>query len=394
MHDVISAVQSNTLAAAPIVVAMAAPGDTIEPAWPVKYVIRQDRIQDYVRVALALRTDGIDLVSIQHEHGIYGGEAGVMLCRFLDALGGSIPVVSTLHTVLPRPTNAVRRAVTALAAQSDRVVVLNNRAIPLLAKAYGIGTDHVVAIPHGTPRFDHSRRPIIRACLGLEGQTVASTFGLLSPGKGLEHMIVAVAHNAADHQDLHYYILGATHPGILRETGESYREGLRQRASELGVSDRVHFVNRYLALDEVTDWLLATDIFVAPYLNADQIVSGTLSYAVAAGKVVLSTPFLHALDLLGGGVGMLTPFEDPEAMGASIDTLLSNPDRRALMSAKAKAVGSESAWPRVAQRYVRVFADAMAIKMAAAAEPAPVRTGVGIGQIGKPRGRRRHARRY
>lgn len=307
-QDVVSAVHSNTPAASPIVVAMAAPGELIRYGWPVCQIIRQDEPADYVRVAHALIDARVDLVSVQHEHGIYGGEAGTLLDTFLDALVGKIPIVTTLHTVLPRPGDPERRTLCSAIERSDRVVVLNSRAIPLLKNAYGIPIDNVITIPHGTPTVDQSRRAAVRARLGAGERTILSTFGLLGPGKGLEHAVSAVAKIAEKYPNLHYYILGSTHPGIVREGGETYREGLIRLADDLGIGDRVHFVNRYLTLDELTDWLLATDIYVTPYLNPDQIVSGTLSYAVAAGKPVVSTPYLHAQELLDGGRrGVLTP---------------------------------------------------------------------------------------
>jgi glycosyltransferase involved in cell wall biosynthesis len=387
-QDVVSAVHSNTPAAPPVVVAMAAPGEQIRYGWPVRYVIRQDEPSDYVAVARALINEGVEMVSIQHEHGIFGGAAGDLLAAFLAALGGKIPVVTTLHTVLPHPTNAVRHALRVTAERSNRIIVLNSRAISLLRTAYGIATDSVSAIPHGTPTVDQDRRVLVRANLELEKRVVLSTFGLIGPGKGLEHAITALARIAGRRPDLHYYILGATHPGIVRESGEAYREGLCHLAGDLGVADRIHFENRYLTLDELTDWLLATDIYVTPYLNPDQIVSGTLSYAVAAGKPVVSTPYLHAQELLAEGRrGILTPFSDPEALAANLDALLGDPGRCAAMAASARAFGRESAWPCVARRYYEVFCSAAAVPNEAA-KPARLTPARAIKNKETPRGRR------
>ena len=347
-QDVVSAVHAATPAAPPQVVAMATPDDTTEYGWPVTWRIAQDDPEQYESVARAIRAAGVDLVSIQHEHGIFGGDHGDLLNRFVDALG-DIPVVTTLHTVLPEPEPGMVRALRGIIARSERIVVLNSRAIPLLANAYGVDTSRVVVIPHGT---------VVRQALGVAGRTVVSTFGLLSPGKGLEHAVAAVAQVAPKFPDLHYYILGQTHPGIVRHSGEAYREGLARQAEEAGIADRIHFVNEYLSLDALTDWLLATDIYVTPYLNPNQIVSGTLSYAVAAGKAVLSTPYLHAQELLENGRGVLTPFGDPNAMAANLEAMLSDSRRRAEMEQSAWEFGKTSAWPQVARRYWEVFCTA------------------------------------
>lgn len=360
-QDVVSAVHTNTLAAPPVVVAMTAPDEDPEKTgygWPVAHLVAQDKPEEYVAAAKAIKRSGIDLVSIQYEHGIFGGEGGNYLNYFLDELAGSVPVVVTTHTVLPEPEAVYAKALKEVSDRCTTLVVLNSRALPLLEKGYGISRDKVAVIPHGTPNVERSRRKLVRERFAVEGQTVLSTFGLISPGKGLEHAIAAVAANADKHPSLHYYILGATHPGIVRHSGESYREGLMQQAADAGVSDRIHFVNQYLALEEVTDWLLASDIYVTPYLNPNQITSGTLAYAVAAGKPVLSTPYLHAQEILENGRGVLTPFNDPATMGKNLDAMLTNKTWLAEMEASAWEFGRTSVWSEVAERYGEVFADA------------------------------------
>lgn len=369
-QDVVSAVHSSDAVATgrfpagpPSVIAMVTPSEQTDYFWPVLHTIEQSDPQDYVRVAQELNRSGVDLVSIQYEHGIFGGECGLHLNYFLDAL--EAPVVVTLHTTLPEPSEAMARAVREVAARAERMVVLNSRAIPLLRDAYGVPAryleDNVDVIPHGTPDVDPARRPTVRQQLGVVNQTVLSTFGLLGPGKGLEHAVRAVAAVASEHPSLHYYILGQTHPGIVRESGESYREGLVQLAEDLGIGDRVHFVNRYLNLDELCDWLLATDVYVTPYLNPFQIVSGTLAYAVAAGKPVLSTPYLHAEELLADGRGVLTPFSDPQAMATNLDSILSDSERREAMEHAAWQFGRTSTWSSVAEQYIASFDRALKV---------------------------------
>ncbi len=360
-QDVVSAVHTNTLAAPPSVIAMTAPDEDPQKTgygWPVAHLIAQDSPEQYIAAAKAVKRAGIDLVNVQYEHGIFGGAGGNYLNYFLDELSGSVPVVVTTHTVLPQPEAVYAKALKEVADRATRLIVLNSRALPLLESAYGIRTENVAVIPHGTPNVERSRRKLVRERFAVGGQTVLSTFGLISPGKGLEHAIAAVAANAQKYPSLHYFILGATHPGIVRHSGESYREGLMKQAADAGIADRVHFVNQYLALDEVTDWLLATDLYITPYLNPNQITSGTLAYAVAAGKPVLSTPYLHAQEILDNGRGVLTPFNDPGAMAENLDAMLSNKTWLAEMEASAWEFGRHSVWSEVAKRYGEVFADA------------------------------------
>ncbi|MDX1935370.1 MAG: glycosyltransferase family 4 protein [Capsulimonadales bacterium] len=352
-QDVVSAVHAKLPTARAIVVAMTVTDEEENYAWPVRHMLPRDEPTAYLRIAAALNATPVDLVSIQHEHGIFGGEDGVYLTRFLEAV--RVPVVTTLHTVLPEPSSGQKTAIRDVFARSARVVVLNSKAIPLLQESYGVDTAKVVVIRHGTPDVDPQLRPAIRARLGLRDQIALSTFGLISPGKGLEHAIEAVAQIAHRHPTLHYHILGRTHPGIVRQSGETYRESLQQLAADRGIADRVHFVNQYLNLDELTDWLLGSDIYVTPYLNPNQIVSGTLAYAVAAGKPVLSTPYLHAQEMLDEGRGVLTPFNDPATMAEHLDRMVSDPDWRRTMSRRCWEFGRSTTWEATAERYWQVF---------------------------------------
>jgi glycosyltransferase involved in cell wall biosynthesis len=247
--------------------------------------------------------------------------------------------------------------------------VLNSKAIPLLRDKYGISVDNISSIPHGTPNFDQSRREQIRRDFNISDQTVLSTFGLISPGKGLEHAIEAVAANASKHSNLHYYILGATHPSIVKQCGEAYREKLIALTQSLNVADRVHFVNRYLEIEELKDWLLATDIYVTPYINSNQIVSGTLSYAVAAGKPVLSTPYIHAVELLDGKAGLLTPFNNSEAMAQNLNLMLTDTALMERMRRKAREYASQSSWSEVGNRYLEQYYQAIKSKEPVVVKP-------------------------
>lgn len=352
-EDTLNAIQNYAPAASSFVVAMTDPGEAARYKFPVRHEMAQHDENAYAQSAKTLNRAGVDLVNIQHEHGIFGGEDGIYLSRFLDAL--NVPAVATLHTVMPEPTPGMVRAVRELSDKAARLIVLNSRAIPLLRRAYGVNKDNISVIPHGTPNVDPARRPIVRKKFGVEGQIALTTFGLIGPDKGLEYAIDAVAKIADAHPTLHYYILGATHPNIVRNSGEVYRDSLKKRAMDARIANRIHFVDRYLSLDDLTDWLVATDVYVTPYLNPNQITSGTLAYAVAAGKPVLATPYLHAQELLGDGRGLLTPFRDADTMALNLAYILDNPSRKIDMERRAWAFGRTSQWSEVAQRYAEVF---------------------------------------
>lgn len=352
-QDIVTSIHGRYPLTKPVVVAMTLPEEAFLYSSPVKHTLPQNDLEAYEKVARALNAVGVDLVSIQHEHGIFGGQDGNYLTRFLDAL--NMPVVVTLHTVLPKPSDGQKQAIRELADRSDRLVVLNSKAIPLLENAYGVDARKIVVIRHGTPPMDLSRRLPVRAMLGLADQIVVATFGLIGPGKGLEQAILAVAKTVPKYPKLHYYILGKTHPAILRQEGEAYRKSLSQLAVTLGIADRIHFVDEYLNIEELTGWLIASDIYVTPYLNPDQIVSGTLAYAVAAGKPVLSTPYLHAQELLAEGRGVLTPFNDSDAMARNLDRMLSNPSWCEDMSRRTREFGYQTTWEAVAEKYWQIY---------------------------------------
>ena len=355
-QDVVHALQ-NHAGGFNSVIAMTDPEEGLRYDRPVQYEIPQNEVESYSRVARQVNRSGSDLVNIQYEHGIFGGECGSHLSYFLDEL--KIPAVATLHTVLPEPSDSMIRAIRSLAARTEHLIVLNSKAIPLLRKAYGVTKENISVIPHGTPHIDRSRRPMVRDKFDVRGQTVLSTFGLIGPDKGLEYAIDAVAKIADANPTLHYYILGQTHPNIVRHSGEVYRESLQRRAEEAGIADRVHFVNSYLTLSDLTDWLMATDMYISPYLNPNQIVSGTLAYAVAAGKPVMATPYLHAQELLGDGRGILVPFRDADAMAQRLNDVLNDPQGKAELESKAWSFGRTSQWSEVAKRYNEVFAQTL-----------------------------------
>lgn len=317
-----------------------------------------DEPDSYDRAAYLLNEQSLDLLSIQHEYGIYGGADGEMLLRLLDRLHA--PVVTTLHTVLDAPSRNQRRVMDALIRRSSRLVVMTELSAQLMMQVHAVPPDKLLVIPHGIPDMLGSGRQAGKRSLDASGRTVLLTFGLLSPGKGIEHAIRALPAIVARHPDILYVVLGATHPNLVRREGEAYRQSLMQLAAEVGVADHVRFMDRFVALPELTSALAGTDIYVTPYQNEAQSVSGTLAYSYGLGNAVVSTPYRHAVELLADGRGVLVPFGDDGAMASEILKLLGDPDRLRDMRERALAAGRRMVWPRIGERYCAVFADVMA----------------------------------
>lgn len=318
--------------------------------------IERDDLESYRAAADAINGSKVDVVSLQHEFGLFGGEWGCYLLELTQRLAK--PLVVTLHTVLPEPEPGARAVVQALAAGSERVVVLAESAIEILAQAYGLPLDKVRAIPHGAPDVSYQRQTFAKHTLGLEGRTVLSTFGLINPGKGIEYALRALPPVVQRFPDVLYLVLGETHPGVRLHEGESYRVGLERLVRELGLRRHVRFSNRYLTLSELVTHLLATDVYLMPYLNPVQIVSGTLAYAVACGRATVATRFTYARELLAGGRGVLVDFRDSQQMCQAILRLLEHPDERHAMERAAYTYGRRMVWSAVAQRYIGVFQEA------------------------------------
>ncbi len=321
----------------------------------VRLTIEQDDLAQYARAADELNAMNIDVLCVQHEFGIYGGPAGSYLLTLLRRV--KVPIVTTLHTVLERYTPEQLAVVEELTALSARLVVMSARAVDFLC-AQGVPGEKIALIPHGIPDVTADRETE-KARLGLSGRTVVLTFGLLSPNKGIETAIRALPEVVAVHPELTYLVLGATHPNLREREGEAYRESLVQLASELGVSDHLRFDDKFSDLEELTRSLAAADVYLTPYLNREQITSGTLAYALGSGKAVISTPYWHAEELLADGRGVLVPFRDPAALAAALTALLDDPGRRAEIEARARAYGEGMRWPSVGAAYADLFGAAL-----------------------------------
>ncbi len=336
------------------VIAINAPGRSYRYGPRVSWTIEQDSLESYRQAARTINNAPIQVVSIQHEYGLFGGEYGAYLLAFLRAL--TKPAVLTLHTVLEHPAPALRRVTEELAAHAAAIVVLAERARQILDEYYpAIDRAKVHFISHGTPAFRYESPTRFKQELGLAGRTVLSTFGLLGPDKGIEYALAALPEVVRRHPDVLYLILGETHPVLRQQKGEAYRQMLEAKVAELGLQEHVRFENRYLTTEEVARFLQATDVYVIPYLNPYQIVSGTLSYAVACGKAIVSTPFVYAQELLSEGRGLLARFRDSASLAAAITTLLDRPELRAQIERAAYQYGLRMHWPGVGRAYARLF---------------------------------------
>jgi glycosyltransferase involved in cell wall biosynthesis len=319
----------------------------------VRFEIEEKDLSSYRRAADFLNFSNVDAVSLQHEYGIFGGTAGSHVLKLLRDL--RIPVVTTLHTVLEHPNADQRRVLQQLSELSARVVVMSQRGRDFLTNIYSIDDEQIDFIPHGIPDMPFVDPTFYKDQFGVEGRFVALTFGLLSPNKGIEHMLRALPSIVQNHPNFVYIILGATHPALIREQGEAYRLKLERLAQELGVKKHVIFYNRFVELNELTEFIGAADLYVTPYLNPAQITSGTLAYSFGCGKAVISTPYSYAEELLADEHGVLVPFADSEALARAINGLLEDEPRRNAMRKRAYLVGREMIWSQVAHRYIESF---------------------------------------
>jgi glycosyltransferase involved in cell wall biosynthesis len=320
----------------------------------VRLQINDRNLEDYEHAAHLLNMARCEVVSLQHEFGIFGGEAGAHILALTSRL--TMPLVTTLHTVLSQPTSAQRRVLEEIVDSSSRVIVMAEKGRELLRSVYRVPAEKIEVIPHGTPDCAFVEPDEAKAALGFAGRPVILTFGLLSPSKGIEVMIDAMPEILRTSTAAVYVVLGATHPNLIRDQGEAYREGLMRRVRELGVEDHVVFCDRFVDQTTLLRFISMSDVYATPYLNEAQMTSGTLAYSFGLGKAIVSTPYWHARELLSEGRGILVPFGDATALGRETAALLSDERRRLAMRQRAHAVGRSMIWPRVAERYRAAFA--------------------------------------
>ena len=349
--DVMAAVRAADPTVRCSVIAIDEPNSARAYGPEVKARIRQRDPESYRAAAALLNESNVDVVHVQHEFGIYGvWKDGVYqdhLRPFLEEIRK--PVLVTLHSVPPDPPPSMRDAVRVIASRSDEVIVMAHTAARLLVSDYGI-TKVPVVIPHGMPAIEPTGRRRLKTKLGMEARTIISTFGLVDPRKGLEYVIGAMPSIVERHPDALYLIVGQTHPELLKQQGEAYRNTLERAAEELGMTDHIAFVNEYLTQRDIVGYLLATDVYVTPYLDPNQITSGTLAYALGAGKAIVSTPYLHAVEALADGRGIIVPFRDAGAIADAVRGILGDPELKQRLERRAYDYGRETAWPAVGRR--------------------------------------------
>ena len=309
--------------------------------------IPQDALAGYVDTARKIEASGAQAIWVQHEYGIYGGAAGDHLLTLLDRT--TLPVIVTLHTILEKPNADERRVMEALLRRAARVVVMAERGRDILRRVYGASPRQIAMIPHGVPDRALVDAAALKPKFGWAGREVVLTFGLLAPNKGIETMIEALPALIENHPSLLYAVLGSTHPNLVAYEGEAYRDRLKALAADLGVAANVTFIDDFIEHDELIDYLQAADIYATPYTNPAQITSGTLSYAIGVGKAVISTPYVHATEILADGHGVLVDFGEVAAFSREIDRLLSNDRDRDRLIQRAYARGRTMIWPRLAE---------------------------------------------
>jgi glycosyltransferase involved in cell wall biosynthesis len=338
------------------IVAMTDHGYAYEYPSVVRLQVNDDRIGDYVHAADFLNAGQFEVVSLQHEFGIFGGEVGDHIMALLSRL--TMPIVTTLHTVLSEPTPLQRGVLDRIVDASSKVVVMAEKGRELLRTVHRVPAEKIEIIPHGIPDMAFVEPDQAKLKLGFSGRTVILTFGLLSPNKGIEVMIDAMPSILKSHDDAVYVVLGATHPNLVRHQGEAYRESLVARVRALGIEDHVVFFDQFVDRATLLGFISMCDVYVTPYLNEAQMTSGTLAYSFGLGKAVVSTPYWHARELLADGRGILVPFGDVTAIGNEIAGLLTNNARRQAMRKRSYSSSRSMTWERTAERYLTAFESA------------------------------------
>ncbi|MDP3150611.1 MAG: glycosyltransferase family 4 protein [Ignavibacteria bacterium] len=319
----------------------------------VRFELAEKDINSYLRASDFLNINDVDMVCLQFEYGIFGGKVGSHILALLRGL--RMPIVTTLHTILENPNRDQRHVLEEVAALSDRLVVMSERGSEFLQKIYNVSPEKIDLIPHGIPDVPFVDPSFNKDLFGVEGKTVLLSFGLLSASKGIETVISALPDIVLRYPDLVYIVVGATHPHVIQNEGETYRLSLQWLAQQKGVESNVIFYNRFVSLEELVEFISAADIYITPYLNEAQIVSGTLAYTLGAGKAVISTPYWYAQEMLSDGRGVLVPFRDPKALAEQVIKLLDNEADRHAMRKRAYIFGRKMIWSEVAKRYMESF---------------------------------------
>jgi glycosyltransferase involved in cell wall biosynthesis len=352
-HDLHRAVSTARPDLETCVVAMTDAGRTYDYPPAVRFEVHDEKIEDYIKAAEFLNGAEYDIVSLQHEFGIFGGEAGSDIIKLLSRL--EMPVVTTLHSVLAKPTAKQHAVMDRLVNISAKIVVMSEKGHELLRSVHDVPARKIEVIPHGIPDFPFLESHHAKAKFDFTGKMIILTFGLLSPNKGIETMLDAMPEIIESCPNAVYIILGATHPNLVRQQGEVYRDDLTARVRDLGIEDHVVFFNQFVDQATLLNFISMCDVYVTPYLNEAQMTSGTLAYSFGLGKAVVSTPYWHAKELLSNDCGVLVPFRDSKALSVEIAGLLTNDVRRHFMRKRAYAASRSMTWVQTAKRYLMVF---------------------------------------
>jgi glycosyltransferase involved in cell wall biosynthesis/predicted transcriptional regulator len=358
-YDLVGSIDRLQTVGPPIITAINDKGGYYEYPSSVKLQIEREKIDTYSDTAETINRSDIDAVNLQHEFGLFGGVWGDYLVEFLEKL--EKPVVTTLHTVLQNPPHEAEKVTKEILSFSDYVVVMARVGIKILEQQYDTFANNVRYIPHGCPNVPFVQSGTQKRMFNLEDRILLSTFGLISRGKGIEYAIHALPELVESRPNILYLIIGETHPEVRKHEGEAYRQSLFELIEELGLEENVRFVNRFLEKDELIRFLQATDVYILPYPNKEQISSGTLLYALCTGKAIVSTPFLHAEEIISQGAVVGCEFKDPGSIADSVKNLLTYDDIRGNLEKRAYEYSREMIWPNIAMRYVNLFYETLGL---------------------------------
>lgn len=328
-------------------------GDNFSYPWEVKFKINQNDLGSFLQAANYVNQSGADLVVLEHEFGLYGGRGGDYIIAFAEAV--KKPLVVTFHTIIDDPGNEYGIVQKRLAECASTITVMINDSVQKLIQKYDVPKEKIAQISHGIPDLSFGATEHFKKEKKLTGKIVMGNINLLSESKGVEYSLEAVAKIVKKHPNILYLIIGQTHPVVLEEVGEKYRNFLKAKTKKLGIQKNVRFINEYLSLDELLEWLQAIEIYITPYLNPEQSSSGALAYAIGAGKSCISTPYLYAKEILSDGKGILVPFRDSKAISDAVIELLDNPEKREEMEKKAYEFGRLMTWSNVALQHLDLF---------------------------------------
>lgn len=328
-------------------------GEHIDYPWEAKLKINHEDASSYLAAADYVNQSHADIVHLQHEFGLFGGEWGEYIVPFVEHL--TIPLVTTFHTVLTEPNAKQREITERIASRSEAIVVMMQQVAETLIKIYQIPRKKIIVIPHGVPDIAYDQTETYKRKRKLSDKILLGNINLLDPNKGIEYALEAVAIIAKKHPNVLYASIGQTHPDVLQREGESYRNFLKKRVRELGIGEHVRFVNEYLQFSDLVSWLQAIDIYITPYLEPQQVTSGALAYAIGAGKVCIATPYVYSKEVLAEGRGILVPFRDSQALADAVLAVLDNPEKRKAISLQAYQYGRLMTWPSVAQSHLNLF---------------------------------------